>query len=123
MKEYKNTSKKKKVAPVSTRTILVRDNFTCAFCGCKLTFKNGTRDHIIPVSRGGKNVLSNLAASCKTCNLKKDNKLLSECGMKLLFKPRELTSEEVLKCRIKTLSSKERNTWVDWLKANNVTIW
>lgn len=36
------------------------------------------RDHIIPISRGGSNYISNIALACAPCNLSKSDKLLSE---------------------------------------------
>ena len=41
---------------------------TCAFCGCELTDKTATVDHIVPLARGGSNWLDNLQLACKKCN-------------------------------------------------------
>jgi 5-methylcytosine-specific restriction endonuclease McrA len=43
---------------------------------CKISFKNTVYhlDHIIPLSRGGKNVDGNVQLLCKTCNLRKNAK-------------------------------------------------
>jgi hypothetical protein len=38
-----------------------------------------TKDHIIPKSRGGKNVLSNYQVMCVNCNTEKGDKLPTEC--------------------------------------------
>lgn len=123
MKEYKNLNKKKRLTAVSTRNVLLRDGFRCAYCLTPLSFKNGTRDHIVPLSKGGKNTLLNVISACKKCNSTKDNKTLEESGLKLHFQPRDITNSERLACLVKTCSSRERNTWLDWLKENNITIW
>ena len=34
-----------------------------------------TKDHIIPVSKGGKNILSNYQTMCELCNLEKGNNM------------------------------------------------
>lgn len=55
--------------------VLKRDNFTCQKCG--ITSKDGARleaDHIIPVSKGGKTVMSNLQTLCDRCNSGKSDK-------------------------------------------------
>lgn len=54
--------------------VLVRDNLTCAYCHAKLVVKGknaATLDHIIPRSKGGKAVATNLVVSCALCNRKK----------------------------------------------------
>ena len=56
--------------------ILKRDNFRCQICGS--TSSSGVLlhvDHIIPISKGGKTVSSNLQTLCERCNLGKSNKL------------------------------------------------
>ena len=58
--------------------ILKRDNFICQYCGrnpkedkCKLEV-----DHIIPRSKGGKDIPSNLITSCFECNQGKKDVIL-----------------------------------------------
>jgi 5-methylcytosine-specific restriction endonuclease McrA len=46
----------------SLRNVLVRDHFKCQYCGKSITLRNGTRDHVIPLSKGGSNTLDNIAA-------------------------------------------------------------
>lgn len=55
--------------------VLKRDNFQCQLCGA--TAKDGAKlhvDHIIPVSKGGKTIMSNLQTLCDRCNIGKSNK-------------------------------------------------
>jgi len=40
----------------------------CAICGTK---ENLTIDHIIPLRKGGRNIISNIQLLCATCNQKK----------------------------------------------------
>jgi len=56
--------------------ILERDNYRCQICGA--TAADGIKlhiDHIIPVSKGGKTIYSNLRTLCDRCNLGKSDKL------------------------------------------------
>lgn len=59
---------------------LKRSRGRCACCGKKLTTKTMTMDHIIPLSRGGKNEAENLVALCEDCNKKKGNMLYLPYG-------------------------------------------
>jgi len=73
-----------------------RDHNICAYCGEKFSHKKLSRDHVIPVSRGGKNIWMNVVTACRPCNTKKDNKTPEEAGMKLLFLPYEPSHWEAL---------------------------
>lgn len=64
-----------------------RDRNTCAYCGLVFPRHVLTRDHIHPQSRGGKDTWLNCATACRLCNAKKSDKLLSECGMELVYLP------------------------------------
>lgn len=69
---------------VSKRTILIRDDWNCQYCG-----KYGdTIDHIMPKSRGGLNTWGNLAVACKKCNSLKSDKTPEEADMKRPVIPR-----------------------------------
>lgn len=48
----------------------------CAYCGD--VPEDLHRDHVIPITKGGGNVLGNLVISCSTCNLSKGSKDLDE---------------------------------------------
>jgi hypothetical protein len=69
---------------LSRENIFKRDNNTCTYCGIN---KNLTVDHIIPKSKGGKNVWENLITSCFVCNSKKGDKTLEQVNMKPMFNP------------------------------------
>ena len=53
---------------ISRKNILVRDNYTCQYCGIKPDNKTLTLDHIIPRSKGGASVWENVVTCCKPCN-------------------------------------------------------
>lgn len=56
--------------------ILKRDGFRCQLCGASA--QEGAKlhiDHIIPVSKGGKTVASNLRTLCDRCNMGKSDKI------------------------------------------------
>ncbi len=53
-----------------------RDNYTCQICGKYMPDEIGLHiDHIIPVSKGGKTVESNLQVLCSKCNGRKRDKI------------------------------------------------
>ena len=60
------------------RDVIDRDKATCVYCGDR----NGPfeADHVMPRSRGGLDVMSNLVCACRTCNRSKGNKLPEEWG-------------------------------------------
>ncbi len=70
-----------------------RDQHTCQYCG-RTSLELGrkerlTREHVVPISRGGTNTWENVATACSTCNHRKGNRLLKEANMRLLNRPRE----------------------------------
>lgn len=76
--------------------LFVRDHYTCGYCGRRFHFEDLTRDHIIPTSRGGKDVWTNVVTACRYDNHRKDNKTPEEAGMELLFVPYTPTHAEKL---------------------------
>ena len=54
----------------------MRDGFACKSCGRSPSKELGTElhiDHIIPWSKGGETVETNLQTKCQQCNLGKGN--------------------------------------------------
>lgn len=78
---------------VTNTFLFARDDYQCQYCGRHTTdLKNReslTRDHLIPLSRGGTNVWTNVVTACSTCNTKKANRLPNEIGMHPLHTPME----------------------------------
>lgn len=60
---------------LSKSSLFYRDKGHCAYCGIQLTLDTITRDHVIPMSRGGKDDWDNVVACCPTCNYLKSNHL------------------------------------------------
>lgn len=64
-----------------------RDRLLCAYCGQRQSLRDLSRDHVVPVSRGGRNVWTNVVTACRSCNARKGNRLPEEAGMGLLYVP------------------------------------
>lgn len=77
-----------KVVALTNRTLFGRDRHICAYCG--YYFPNHhhlSRDHIVPISRGGNNNWMNVVTACRNCNGYKGCKTLKEAGLELLYVP------------------------------------
>jgi 5-methylcytosine-specific restriction endonuclease McrA len=57
------------------RRMCERARHRCVYCGEK---RELTRDHVIPVVRGGRHSVGNIVPACAPCNYRKKIKLLSE---------------------------------------------
>jgi 5-methylcytosine-specific restriction endonuclease McrA len=76
---------------LSRKNILLRDRYTCQFCGHRFTAAELTLDHVQPRSRGGRSTWENLVASCYGCNNRKGDRTPEEAGLRLIRKPRPFT--------------------------------
>jgi 5-methylcytosine-specific restriction endonuclease McrA len=78
---------------VTNTFLFARDSYRCQYCGRHKGQLRGreflTRDHVVPLSRGGENSWSNVATACSVCNNRKASHLPEEIGMHLLHKPAE----------------------------------
>lgn len=75
-KAYNMKNQRKLMTKKLRDKIKKRDNYTCQKCGKYMPDEVGLHiDHIIPVSKGGKSVESNLQVLCSKCNGRKTNKM------------------------------------------------
>lgn len=65
--------KRKSISKRVRFEVFKRDNFTCQYCSAKPPNVPLEIDHIIPVSKGGKNNVDNLLTACFDCNRGKSN--------------------------------------------------
>jgi 5-methylcytosine-specific restriction endonuclease McrA len=87
--------------PFSKRNVLVRDGFTCGYCGAQ--GNNMTMDHIVPRSRGGVSSFENCVACCRNCNSTKGSRTPHEAHMYLHIRPKQPTISEFLRLRLSRL--------------------
>ncbi len=75
LNEYHSKNQRKLMTKELKDRIKKRDNYTCQVCGKYMPDEVGLHvDHIIPVSKGGKSIPSNLQVLCSKCNGSKSNK-------------------------------------------------
>ncbi len=73
--------------PLSRRTVMARDLYTCQYCGGQPGKHELTIDHVMPRSRGGTTTWENVVTACAPCNRRKGDRLPEEARMTLLSKP------------------------------------
>ena len=82
--------------PAFTRfNVFLRDRFTCQYCGAARPVEDLTFDHVVPRSRGGQTVWTNVVAACAPCNLRKGHRLPERAQVHPLRKPYQPTNYEL----------------------------
>jgi 5-methylcytosine-specific restriction endonuclease McrA len=78
---------------VTNTFLFARDRYKCQYCGrstIELKPRQSlTRDHLVPLSRGGTNEWTNVVTACSPCNTRKANHLPEEIGMHPITVPVE----------------------------------
>ncbi len=93
---------------LNRHNIFKRDQNQCQYCG---KTRELTLDHLIPRSKGGKFVWTNLVTACLSCNAKKGDKLISETDLILNKNPIKPSFIMFLK----KLSHRQINEWEPFL--------
>jgi 5-methylcytosine-specific restriction endonuclease McrA len=74
--------------PLSRRTVLARDHYTCQYCHSQFGRAHLTIDHVLPRSRGGETHWENVVTACAPCNRRKGDRTPKEANMPLQRQPR-----------------------------------
>jgi len=75
-------------APALTNTALfARDGHLCMYCGQQFARHALTRDHVLPLSRGGRDTWQNVVSACLHCNVRKGSRTPQQASMPLLAIP------------------------------------
>ena len=113
LKKYRQRKK----VPFTRYNLFLRDEFKCQYCGKRFQPKGLTFDHVIPRSKGGRSIWTNIVACCETDNLRKGSKTPEQSGLKLLRRPFVPTGYELDAAarRLPAAHHDVHQTWVDYL--------
>lgn len=67
--------------------LFARDASLCLYCGQLFPRAQLTRDHVLPISKGGRDIWENVVSACFPCNSRKRNRTPQQAGMPLLAVP------------------------------------
>jgi 5-methylcytosine-specific restriction endonuclease McrA len=82
--------------PLCNRTLFQRDGRLCLYCGGRFGSGQLSRDHVRPLSQGGKDQWNNAVAACIRCNNFKAGRTPEAAGMQLLAVPFTPTHAEYI---------------------------
>nr|WP_308435006.1 HNH endonuclease [Vulcaniibacterium thermophilum] len=72
---------------LTNAALFARDAHLCLYCGREFSRQHLTRDHVLPLSKGGRDCWENVVAACFECNSRKGNRTPQQAGMPLLAVP------------------------------------
>ena len=72
---------------LSNPALFARDRSLCLYCGRHCARGELTRDHVLPLSRGGRDIWENVVTACLACNLRKGSRTPQQADMPLLAVP------------------------------------
>lgn len=75
------------VPPLNNRALFRRDAHLCMYCGNRFPISDLSRDHVTPVSQGGRDRWKNVVTACRRCNNHKAGRTPEQAGMELLAVP------------------------------------
>ena len=75
------------VPPLNNQALFARDAHLCMYCGNQSAARGLSRDHILPLSKGGTDSWKNVVTACKRCNNRKAGRTPERAGMELLAVP------------------------------------
>lgn len=75
------THARRRRLPKRTKALLLaRQDHRCAICGGPISLLDAHVDHVVPLSSGGEDVITNLQLTHPNCNLRKGKRLVVAQG-------------------------------------------
>lgn len=111
MEERKKIEERKWFTPSEKKFIKSKSNGVCSHCGKPLS-DDFTVEHVIPLSKGGSNDMTNIVALCSNCNTEKDSYIYHPMDYYKYLLPNYL--DELIKGQAKYYSK------FDWLNTNSL---
>jgi 5-methylcytosine-specific restriction endonuclease McrA len=75
------------IPPLNNRTLFKRDANLCLYCAQLFRTSDLTRDHVTPISLGGRDSWTNVVTACRRCNNDKGGRKPEQAGMQLIAVP------------------------------------
>lgn len=75
------------VPPLNNQTLFKRDAYLCLYCGERFHANQLSRDHVRPLSKGGRDTWTNVVTACRRCNNLKAWRTPEQARMQLLAVP------------------------------------
>ena len=75
------------IPPLNNRTLFRRDANLCMYCAEVFRTSELTRDHITPISLGGRDSWTNVVTECRRCNNHKGGRTPEQAAMQLIAVP------------------------------------
>lgn len=113
LKEYLKPQSR---AAFKKTNVFLRDDFTCQYSRETLPIEDLTYDHVIPKSRGGRTIWTNIVTCSRRINEIKDNKTPKEAKLQLLRKPHEPSTFELLEKGRKYRPNYVHKSWEPFLQ-------
>jgi 5-methylcytosine-specific restriction endonuclease McrA len=73
--------------PLNNQTLFKRDAHLCMYCGMRFPASQLSRDHIRPLSQGGRDTWTNVVTACRRCNNLKAWRTPEQAGLQLIAVP------------------------------------
>ena len=72
---------------LTNAALFARDRYVCLYCGQHYHRGALTRDHVMPLSKGGRDEWENVVCACLHCNVRKGSRTPQQAAMPLLAVP------------------------------------
>ena len=72
---------------LTNQALFSRDRNLCLYCGVHFSKSELTRDHVVPISKGGPDNWENVVTACWSCNVRKGSHSPQAANMPLLAVP------------------------------------